>query len=84
MLGFSDPRVIGSPQQTQMRRPLGYLGFIGSSPGNYISKIFSLSFRGRAMSLEANPAECHILPWILGIYKNVDKPKVLKWAKEPA
>jgi hypothetical protein len=30
MLGFSDRRVIGSPQQTQMRGTLGYLGFIAS------------------------------------------------------
>jgi len=34
MLGLSEWRVIGSPQQTQMRGPLGYLGFIASSPGN--------------------------------------------------
>lgn len=30
ILGFSDRRVIGSPQQTQMLGPPGYLGFIAS------------------------------------------------------
>jgi hypothetical protein len=39
MLGFSDRRVIGSPQQTQIRDRVGYLGFIASSSNNYISKI---------------------------------------------
>jgi hypothetical protein len=41
LLGFSDWRVIGSPQQTQMRRPFSDLAFIGSSPKKYMSKILS-------------------------------------------
>jgi hypothetical protein len=41
LLGFSDRRVIGSPQQTQMRGPFSDLAFIGSSPKKYMSKILS-------------------------------------------
>jgi len=35
------------------------------------------------MAFEANPAECHIRPWVLGIYKNVDKLQALNGQKSP-
>jgi hypothetical protein len=56
ILGFSDRRAIGSPQQTQMRGPPGYLGFIASSPDYTLLKS-SVDASDAAMSFEANPTE---------------------------
>jgi hypothetical protein len=41
MLGFSDRRIIRSPQQTQMRGPNVDFGFIASLRNKYISKILN-------------------------------------------